>query len=480
MLGDRLTVTADLEVCSPLHIGTGERIVCPDLVSEDDRAAGTNDPGPGLAVVATDHRGLPCIPGPSLKGALRSILRARDDSAWKRLFGVDRETSARRPADGLGMGRLLVRTAILPDAPAGTLGANWPHRNRVANGGTFANTRTRIDRDTGGVQPHKLFHQDLVMPGVRFRLSLCLLAPDDGDRTALAACLATLANPAGYALGKGRTAGAGRVRLCSDTLTATRQTLDPETLALVEQDETDDLRERVKNSPPRPAGGARRVLLLTADGPYLSRDPERSESVRKQDRSVLGEKERPAQIQPLSRDTTTPELLGSSLKGVLRARAAWLQALIHLREGKGDGTADDLDNPDKVFSLARNMTPRENLTVTERLFGVNGWRGLLRLEPPRTDKPGRRRAIHAVSLDRHSMAPLHGALFKTDAFVAPAFTVILTLERRPEVDEDLYTADVKFLDCLIADLTDPETPPLMVGHGTSKGYGWFIVARKEA
>lgn len=474
MLGDRLTVTTDLEVLSPLHIGTGERVDCPGLLSEEDRATGNNEPGPGLAVVVTDHRGWPCIPGPSLKGALRAILRDSGTEAWKRLFGVDRETSAKGSADGLGMGRLLVRTAFVTEAPSETLGQARPHRNLVARG-AFASTRTRIDRDSGGVQLRKLFHQEQVMPGLRFRVLLCLLEPNDAARDALAACLKTLGQPDGHPLGKGRSSGAGRVRLALDTLSATRQTLDPETLGLKDTDETEALKARINAATAPSTNGTRRVLSLVADGPYLSRDPQRSgASTGRRDRDDVTEQQREAQIQPLMREADTPDMLGTSLKGVLRSRAAWLEALAMMQAGQ-DGPSDD---PDKIYRAASG-DPARDLTATERLFGVNGWRGLLRLETPQVRNPGRRRVIHSVSLDRHSMAPLHGALFETEAFVGPAFTVTLTLERRPGIDDALHERDLEALDRLIDDLAGSDTPPLMVGHGTSKGYGWFKVTRAE-
>lgn len=469
MLGDRLTVTARLAVVSPLHVGTGASVHRAELISQEDRERGQNE-APELATVATDHRGWPCIPAPTLKGMMRGLLRIRNDAAWRALFGVDRETSAGAPAAGLGMGRLIVRTSKLDEEPSDRMGKHLPHRTLHAPG-AFTATRTRIDRDTGAVQLRKLFHQERVMPGLCFGLSLCLLAPDDRTEQALADLCALLAQVGGQPLGKGRSAGAGRVRLVRPTLKAVRQRLNPHTLALDAEDVTAALRARMADRGPTiEASAARRVLTLTADGPYLTRDPDPRDQERG-GRADGDEAEKP-QIQPLRRGPKTPEMLATSLKGVLRSRAAWLGALEALTTA-GDGPLACADDPDRVYR--HRLQKPSDLTPTERLFGVNGWRGLLRVGTPRCTAAGRVKDIHAVSLDRFSMAPIRGALFVTKAHVSVAYRVELTLERRG-LDEALLTADREFLDRLIANLTAEDSPPLMIGHGTAKGYGWFTVS----
>ncbi|WP_254434844.1 RAMP superfamily CRISPR-associated protein [Magnetospirillum sp. UT-4] len=199
---------------------------------------------------------------------------------------------------------------------------------------------------------------------------------------------------------------------------------------------------------PRPADA---VLRLSCRGPYLSLDS----STRQRGR-VRQEGDDPIPLSPLLDRQGRPVLAGSALTGALRERAAWLEAI-------ETGAVDDRD---KVYGSGG-----KTLTATERLFGVNGFRGVLGIEAITCLKAGERVEITTVALDQFSMAPLDGALFTTQAFAGCAYRVGLRLDRRGNDD------DRAFLARLLDDIKDDG---LMLGHGVNKGFGWFTVTDEEA
>lgn len=120
------------------------------------------------------------------------------------------------------------------------------------------------------------------------------------------------------------------------------------------------------------------------------------------------------------------------------------------------------------------FTKPEDLTPTERLFGVTGWRGLLAVESIRVIRPGGKQTFTSVKLDRFSSAPIDGALFSVEAFVDPVFEVTLRLAPREKAPITLEAQSL--FDRLLNDIKDMG---LMLGHGGSRGFGWFSVDERN-
>lgn len=404
MFTERVDITGEFEVLSPLHVGSGG-FVDRDLA---------NAQAVGVAALVRDHRGLPCLPGAGIKGVLRDLAQQVAPDRVAALFGQARDQ------DG-AMGRLLVRAALMCGVGPGVAGL--PHGDPET--GVFIDARTRIDRATGTALDAHLFHAEMVAPGCRFQLRLILLGDGDGTlKAALDKILDALTVRGGVAFGRGQGHGQGRMRLVS--------------LAGQELPET----------PPREADV---VLRLDCPGPYLTLDSSR----RVRGRRRKSEDGTPEALSPLLDGQGRPVLRGSQVLGVLRSRAAWLDAL-------AGGPGDDADRQDGATDL----------TPVERLFGVSGFRGLVNLEGIEVLSGGRALSITSVALDQFSMAPLDGALFTTSAYVGCSYRIRLSLDRRRAVTDQ----DEAAFQELIADLI--EQNDLMLGHGTNKGYGWFTVSRE--
>lgn len=415
---------------------------------------------------------MPTIPGASVKGVLRALMDPADPGLVD-LFG---------PATGqaLHQGRLTARRMRYLSADiAGRLAAGMPYADHAGHAGrTFADlglfvaARTAIDPGTGVADEGRLFYQEMVAPGARFAMELSLRLDGDGAAAArseacLTRALAALTASGGVPFGRGQSLGQGRMRLDLDTLSAKRLAIDTTSGALTDPDPvrtSQALRDAV-------AGAGASVVEtivrhLVGCGPFLVND---SSIVPEPD---SGDPRLNAQRRTKGR-RGEPLLPGSTLVGALRARAGWLSRLLWNAARAGDERDRVLakDDPPACRALGGRAVPSaDRLTPTERLFGVTGWRGLLRVAAIECVACAGFENITSVRLDRFSMAPIDGALFTTRAAIDPVFRVVLELERRGGFPND---DDRRLLEALIAEL---KNEGLMLGHASSRGYGWFAVA----
>jgi len=461
MIGPHYTLTADLKVLTPLHIGTGD-------VRKFKRFDGDNEK-PEVALTALDGAGRPYLPGASIKGVLRQLVSQKTNREL--LFGPDEINDG----PGAKAGLAIVWNARFHSAPANAEHAPYGNKSFCGDAetfverGLFIDARTAIDPKAGVAAHHKLFHQMLVLPGTRFAFSLTLHNRVGADVVALAEVLASLlgqmASKDGIALGRGTRTGQGRVRLEASTVK----------VVTVPKSMTDgaDIKRILETATPKPLVDtslhALHVLRLVCNGPYLVSDSSR---LRKPTKAEDQRKE--PHLHPLLEpDGNAPRLPGSSLVGVLRTRALWLMAL---------------SDPEVKDCRDRKLKPDEDpadLSTVERLFGIAGWSGLVRIDKVRfvgkaqtADVPTK--DITSVRLDRFSGAPIDNALFTTRAWLGPEFEVCLSLTDRPYRHKGLEKQALQREDCelfraLIRNLKDEG---LMLGHGTNKGYGWFTVTAK--
>lgn len=430
MKRNHVKIAGTLTALSPLHLGSGDTRPYDKIRKQTDSGAGEMVE---VAAILRDGAGRPYLPGTSIKGALRA--RTPGPAC---VFG---HVDDKQNGEGV-MGRLWIYGAEHQ--------SDGPLTDLPYVGGTggpvhaFAAARTRIDRATGTADDRKLFHAEMVPTGTTFSFRAKWLTNLTGaeleeELAAVKAALAPLVAAEGVALGRGGRHGQGRMRLAD--VTATLVPLDgaEETLTGWEPSGWEPLTA--------PDSHGRLVrLALTGDGPYVSID-----SSERQRGGKTNESDPEANIlRPLKSAKDTPALTGPALLGALRARAAWL-----------DGGED---NRDKVYK------PGIDLSATERLFGVTGWRGFLAVEEIRVIEAGAKQVFTSVKLDRFSSAPIDGALFSVEAFVDPVFEVALRLETRKEepVPENAQALFDKLLE-------DVKAMGLMLGHGGARGFGWFGV-----
>lgn len=406
-----------------------------------------------VATVARDHAGHPTIPATGLKGALRKALApvmARNEI--ETLFGTIREQDEAAPAGyGGGMGRFSFYAAQL-QLKGGPPGTQLPFWDKDAR--TWIATHVAISERTGTADPQKLFNLEMVPAETTFDVSGVFFGSVADARQHLARVLAPLARPGGLAVGSGSKLGRGAVRLAGDVLlTVTR--FDPAAGAVV-----GPATEALAIAP-APAPGDLRKLMLACDGPFASVDPDAPPEQPGDNTNTI-----PA----LRRHTDVPVIYPDTVMGALRARAAWLGAV------RWNDATDGGKGGDDRFRKPTWSSPDE-LSPVQRLFGVAGWRGLLRIARIGSIGGARRCDLTGIALDRFSGAVLDGTIFVHCAFSGVTFELDLALDTRAFDKKRTYpdADDEELLKLLIKDIIDNG---LLLGHATNRGFGWFAVAKR--
>jgi len=497
-----VTVSAGLELLSPLHIGSGCAKPSDTVTTEVSEQKPDQRDSVEVSLVQRDHNGQPCIVSTTLKGALRA--RLQDDAIKADAFGVVSDRPSNTAKATGKMGRLWFRTATL-EPMDNAEAAGLPYFNRGQHKHVFVKAQTRIARDRGTADRHKLFQAEMVPPGARFTLSLRWLTDRDWTATDSAAdadvtkeiehlgtILAPLVATDGLSLGRGAKQGQGRIRLDLDSLLVRFHSL-----GAPEADVSPELIGRLRTAidaaataglGAAPEGSLRYRLTLCCHGPFLIQDAAQR---RRGHSTAQGGDDRNINRALLVGSPAKPVLWPSSLLGALRERASWLAEIDRLRKRKTEDrtafapaqrTMDalkdapmddrDLDHALKdAGSVRRRDDAREALSSVERLFGVAGWRGRVVVEAlscTRFDAPIE---IQSVTVDRFTGGALESRLFGTQAIPDPEFAVTLRLDAAA-----LEPPDRMLFECVLDEITQKG---LFLGHGSSKGYGWFQVAVTE-
>lgn len=431
----RYDIKGQLLVLSPLHLGTGQVRQISSLTGKE--GANTR---PEVAALLRDATGRPYLSGSTLKGLLRRIAEAAlDQELVNALFG------ALEGEDGGVKGALVVAGASL-ERPGETTDAPYVQGAvQDLGSGVFVAARTAVNPASGTVDDGKLFFAEMVAPGAQFGFHVSLErrgADSVADASTLLdktlRLLKCLTHADGWSIGKGQADGFGRVRLDARSIKIERRTLAangnfaPSSVNGVwEKAQAPAL---IYLKPQRSVD-----LQLSCEGPFAIIDASRGSS------SGKGKTEGAAQL-AAQRIKHIPLVLGSSLSGILRARASWIEKL-HLLRGK-----------------------RAQLGSCQRLFGTQAARALVsiaRLDVVKAE----RWQVTSVKLDRFSGGPVDNALFTSDCFINTELSVRLVLEDRGGVmspSED----DVTLFEALVADLSQNG---IELGHATNRGFGWFKV-----
>lgn len=450
----RYDITGTFTTHAPLHVGNGEeRFV--DTVRGKDATSGSNT-RPGVAAIVRDAADRPYIPATALKGLFRRL----GEEAYgfgtqpvNDLFGTIKQD------DKGHMGAILFRGASMETAPDAS---QLPYVQNASGAGptsnlgpgVFVSARTGIDPATGTADKHKLFFQEMVMEGTAFPLRLVLETREDESVACdllhkIIPILDRLAEE-GAALGKNTADGFGQIQLDKCSVKISKSAL-VHGLGLENSDVSFIWEKRAKATWNAPHWHADKNLCC--EGPFMVVD---SSQTRKQS----GDDHTPQLVAQRVRQNL-PLLLGSSISGVLRARARWLTKLATHR---AERPASDPDPAGFLFGL--NDDPA-SLSPVQRLFGVTGFKGMLAIDKLKIAE-AEPWDVTSVKLDRFSGGPIDNALFTSATFVGTNIRFTLALRERGALsatDEDIALAE-----SLAQDITDNG---LMLGHGTNKGFGWF-------
>ena len=429
----RFTATLTLE--SDLHIGDG---------GEAEREVGEGL----MATVVRDAYGNPVIPGTALKGALRAAVRTshREDKADE-LFGAIKASAESGGSTG-HIGKITLyaaRQCAKGEAP------DLPSSERAS---TALATHVALGRKYGVAEEHKLYSREIVPAGAKFRLEGIARDVDSAEQD-----LKTALGPLrpGIYLGRGSTKDNGRISLVSSGIEIVRRRLN------VCEDKPKVVESTAKLNIPD-VEATKPIFCesfkLHCSGPFLSHDPARNSHVEGQDNVLFA----------LRRDRERPVLWPESLYGVLRDRCAWLAAIDATGDGSRDREERSAPLPAHPACLGR----------TGRLFGVTGWRGLVRIEAFALSGGERLKTndkdsggMAGIAIDRFSGAVLDTGPYFTDAWVGLTLQFSLNLDRRGDFpsknDRDLFCALAKYI----------RVEGLLLGHGVNRGFGWFDPVETE-
>lgn len=470
-------LTGELETLSPLHIGSGGT----RLIDSVKGKGGKND-GPEVAAIVRDACDAPYLPGTAVKGLLRRMAEARYGVPWAdAMFG-----SIKSEFDGVAGAVTVLGARRIAPVPSATGLPYVKGGERQLGEGVFVSARAKMDGAGGVAADHKLFFQEMVAPGTRFELRLKVESrgriPDgplrereghthDTERACaprdardaveravklLTALLEDLAAPQGWSIGKGQADGFGRVKLRTQGFKRKDQNLGPSGEWSAPAEKPVTLQAGPRQMPAH-------ALAMRCPGPFLVIDASNTTQKGVTEKGAPG-------INPQAWGERLPMLLGSSLSGALRQRARWVASLLALRE-KPPRPGHDPDPPDQEIASAREI---EGLTPLQRLFGITGFRGRLRIVSLEMDE-ARTWDVTSVKLDRFTGGPVDNALFTTRAFVDVGFKAEFTLEDRPKTLSAAARAlDQALLDALLADV---RAKGLTLGHGGNKGFGRFVSQR---
>ena len=450
MFGKRIHFEAILEAESDLHIGGAPAI-------ERNDGKGTRK----IAAIMRDAYKKPYLPASGLKGALRSALDG-DGSAIP-IFGSAGDGATSEGDAVLGnIAKLWLEDARMEAATESNLNGLGHFEPEE---GAYFQTRVALNERTGANDRNKLFTREMVAKGAKFTLRGDWFGDvDDLLRSIIRQLML------GVIMGRGAKLGDGRLRIVDNskveiqTFEVNKDTLRLEPRAWSQKDTT----EFLNSCTPKDWDTDVHKLHLNCDGPFLSvRATEEGQ--------VLGQKT----VQPLIREDK-PHIQPSSIMGALRARARWL---CEVERAKKNGSLfgatrnhEDNQTIDRRFDEAPeifSIKDLQKLSAVERLFGVGGLQGRVRITKTLCKDIGKKVPMKQTSIDRVTGGVRSGFLYTETVFDHAEFEVGIFLAERAGASED---EDALF-EALLDDLDNG--PPLELGHGSSKGMGWFKVTVEQ-
>lgn len=457
-------ISAELEVLSPLHVGTGtDRRIDPNLPAgantsphDDVDDAPPNESQPyWQADLARDHAGKPYIPGASLKGAFRALARRLNlDASCLALFGEINRGVAISPA-GTQPQRTLAGLAEFRDALQS-------HVISTAGDQDTVQARIAIDRVTGSVADKKLFHTEVVPKGTRFHVEIILRWADATLAARLVALINAIADDPQFALGAHTNLGLGQIGLYGQVHALRFGPDEAQAWFAAAQADPDACWTRFARPTSLPAVQAAEVrsprllklpLSLKFHTPFLVKHPV----------PKAGKSDNPDPDGIPRQQGDRVLLPGASLRGRLRSQAERILRTLGCPVAQGHDVppVKGCQSPDPATLL----------------FGAAGWRGVLRTTPCVGTE-----TLHPVdhdmlAIDRFTGGGKDGAKFKIRYAECPTLEggLELDLDRLHHArldgeahDDNACWIALGLLTLVLRDLSEGDIP---FGYGHAKGYG---------
>ena len=431
-----------LEALTDVHIGTGQL----EYVESDDERR-------QVMVQAKDVTGKAYIPSTAFKGAVRATGydAGLDVDA---LFGNsgDNETSR--------AGRLVFFGAVLKQP--GEM-ADMPECNMAS--GTYSRPQHARDRESRTVLPKYLYHVENIPRSTTFTLNGVFfddgIAGDDGIAEVVMPILNRMATMNGFSVGANKTM-LGQMRLTDEGVNfccekVKRKESDVEGRTHIEV-KTRKF-QRVLPISPQPAA-ASVVERITCPGPFLVADPSRT------GRAATTCPGRAEVISELRYKKGQPSGWERAIRQSLRSLSGYLEATLDKNSG------NRIDDPFVAY------TSFDSLCSTQRLFGVEGFRGLLSLHVLSTENKDRG-CFPGLELDALTQGSLEHAAFVIGCPVGGELEIAFGIDKAryerllEKLDDRTETMahDV----ALVSRLNEYVTlHGLQAGAKVTRGYGWFV------
>lgn len=460
---------------TPLFIGSGETTARDEL---------KNDGKPvDIADCLRDVRGLPVIPGTSLKGVLQAWLggkeRCKDKKRILRLFGEDSDKDAGSGRGGeaefLDARMTLLRSAETP----------LPHWNQ--NKQTWVEIINSIDRERGAAAENHLAHRETVAAGSGFDVMITGQFTEPAEDLALLMAALDGFNNERNPVTLGADTGSGKGRMRWELTTVEKldtnrvlawlkkpdrgmaytafQRVTPEELAALRTNAT-------AISIPGPAS-RNFSITLNFNGPFLVNNPP-TEAEKK---STNDQGSKPPDARPRTNEMGEVILPAKSFRGVLRSQGEKiLRTMLELDEKHWNLEAINRyaerhiacrpEIPARACKpLKDNEDQGEQLCLACQVFGAPGWRSPLSITDF-TLKEGNyeRQTQEFVAIDRFTGGGKDSAKYNAFAIISPVLKGELKVDnkRLPDWGPGL-------LALVLRDLKEGE---LNFGWGAAgKGYG---------
>lgn len=360
-----------------------------------------------LALCAFATGGYGWIPGSTLKGTLRRLATATTEAA------------------NTGIVDLIFGTAHGETGQKGRLTCHGAKTSAPVN--PIVLRQTAVDAGTGASEANKLYQRQWFPENTTFHTVLDLAEADTLVEDALLRCLAQFADQAGVPMGRNKSDWCGALVLDGD-VSIERQILTSDGWSTASTD-------RRKLTAPKSIDALATITLM-CPGPYhsFSFKTATKREISKTRRRRSGDLEIPA----------------SGVSGALRKRAEWLLETLPVSEKPGT----------RLVSTTSGDTP---LTVVQRLFGAEGYRGSLNIRTIVVNG-GQSQEVTSVPIDRFAAMPMATGPFNTEAHIGVELSVLMTPFRALESEERA------FLDRLISDV---EQRGIRLGKNSARGFGWF-------
>lgn len=459
---ERAWFTLELEVVTPMHIGSGFLI---------ERGDGKDNKQTNIAALLLDAEGRPYLPSSTMRGALRDLALGteptdnKQDDLVKTLFG-----KAESDTGTMGLVAFSDARRRAHETPP-NLGQRIDAFKQGGRGTILAN-RTRIDDARGVAKDGMLFSQEMIAPKTTFasdvmvfgEAAIELRARCEGEtgEAPLADLLLGLFKTVldnGIVTGRMKGDGYGRIALARNK-NGDPDVSDIQYISIPEGQNTPGsicrtrlVRALEAASPIKASQHEFQMTLESATAFAVAHDTPGKGEEKKQ------EKGEGAVIWALRNAKGEAELPPSSLMGALRSKFRWW---VKLKECRKEGSEGLTAAESRLFGSDENTKPRAGILRLQSITGTGGEHA----EP---------RRLHSVRIDRFTQGPVDTALFSVEAFVHPQFDISFFFDRRARTsDRDIAHAFFEWL------ASDDLSAGLELGFGRNRGFGRFKVQIRDS